>query len=318
MFLHKEPVHDDRELVAKLQNANREEAQALLNNRFTEKRRQELLAAAPHDKKGRKVRYYRFIDFSILLQILKTGQHTALDYFDKNVKRNRHYESLDNPVDRKVLYYLIKDYLYFVDESEEKLETAEKLFQVMFKDQSELIPYTQSLFPNATPDELEKVFVTPTYQTVLPFFEKYLPVEYIKQRHAGGMYQKFSTFLSASVGGVIRHIEPAFNEKSIQDSAVYIEFVDPASTMQSHPLGVQGEKEVLFKKIDANQITRVFVSNEQITREVLQDPTSAIGSFYEEHHQDHEFSQFGFIDDGLIIERWRWRENTVDCLPVQD
>ena len=124
----------------------------------------------------------------------------------------------------------------------------------------------------------------------------------MKRVYTGSVGQKFSTFLSMSVGGVISTL----SSDRYPYQKVYCEIVK--RDIMPHESGVPGEKEVFVKKLNLSDIAGVYVDDNKIFELIRNDITFSQGHFSKEHQAVNRFS-----DDA--IENWRWDVETADCLP---
>lgn len=269
----------------------KEQKQKILNELFPLDRRERMIASASEDKRGRKVRYYRYIKFPKFLEILKNGKQSAADYSNPN-----------EIADKKLFKDFLVDFWSFGQELRHPETDLEDLFREEDNLRKEdLREVMNAVFPAVSQEEKDRVVANPTNENILVFIERYVDEGYIKRRHTGSVMQRFSPFLSMSVGGVI-------NDSVLEhDDYVYIETVIADEKIILHPETDQGEKEVLVREIKKEDVSRVFIDFNQLKREVLGDKTSAIGDFISKN----KISPYR----GGLVEQWRWDEKTSDCLP---
>ncbi len=265
-----------------------EEQQEALNHMFPLERRERMIASSSSDVRGRKVVYYRYMTWDKLKELLHRGHQVPFDYAVTPEQKFSGEEQSE-------LKELLLDYVDFLCEykktfSENAADDMRNLnLDHIFK----------KIFTDVADEEIQHVVSTLNYTTVLAFIKKHVDRQYLKIRHTGSVLQKFSPYLSASVGAPISSLQGRKGTK------VYVEMVIPDKQVSLHPEGVQGEKEVLIEKIEREHIVRVYTSD-QLWTELLHNPESVIGRYAQENNKDPLEA----------IESWRWREKTEDYLPV--
>lgn len=141
-----------------------------------------------------------------------------------------------------------------------------------------------------------------SYLSIMNFVNKYLTEKYLKEIHTGSSKQKFSPFLSMSVGGVISTL----SSDRYPYQKIYCEIVK--RDIITHESGVNGEKEVFIKKLKLSDVAGVYVDDSKIFELIKNDSTFSQGYYSKEHQKENRYS-----DDA--IEKWRWEVETNDCLP---
>lgn len=262
-------------LVSSLKNEpSAKERQLLINNVFTEQRREQILTKASVDLHGRAVRYYRHMDADMLLTFLKKCTQQAVDF----------NEDTSAPVDT---HHLIRF-----------LQTYGELKGTPNLDTNDLELLLKKIFPHANPNQLQNILASPTYENILPFMANTIEEPIARKMHAmGGMLKMFLPYLSLSVGGITGFpIEHAKHPKA------YVEMVIPDS--QVYPTHkARSEKEVVTKILHSYDISKVYVTDQEILDDIIANEKTPIGKYYQ---------KYGMTN---AISRWR-SEPTEDYLPI--
>jgi hypothetical protein len=226
------------------------------------------------------------------LDILTFGKQAVESYTDK-----------DAPVDKNLLTeFLLKHWRYLKKKENIKIDIYPYLAG---KDSS----FTQNIsalmahaFPLSSEQEIGIVVSNPIYENVRPLIEEYVDEAFLREIHTGSRLQMFSPYLSMSVGG------PIDDHILTYGGFTYMEMVIPDTRIIVHPEAHQVEKEVLVKEIRKDEISRVFLDNNQLHKEVLDDKTGAIGQYLYTHERN--------LSHGGPIDQWKSEEKTEDCLPA--
>ena len=249
---HKEQLFDVAISPDRIENlkmeTDPEKRQNILDDIFTTDRRQKLLRTASKDSKGRKVRYFRKMNYTDLLKLLETGQQTYESYFDDPNKQ----------VTDKDLDTLIRRFSIFSkQEGQANLSQIEQL---------------KRIFTGFIPEhDLQNMLENLTYARIISVIDTYLPQEFKETIHSGSLGQVFSPYLSLSVGGII-------NMTDMVDR-ITVELIMPDETIIPVKTGFEGEKEVYVKKITTRNIARVYTSSSTLQREEVENPDTPIYQF---------------------------------------
>jgi hypothetical protein len=279
-----EPKKKIIEEIESIKNLPVSAGQAILDKIFSGPHREKKLAEQEEDINGLKVRYFRKMSFEAFLQMAKTGHQDAAAY-----------ETGKQPeINEKELMRFIIDGLPL--EFQERMELR-KNANLKLKD-----VITEN-YGAETYNELEANNFS--YPTVMNFVKKNMKQEYLKQRHTGSLMQKFSPFISMSVGGVITTL----SSHKYPYKTVYCEII--TKNIIPHETGVQGEKEVFTEKLEFNDVIGAYVDDESLLKSIKSDPTFSQGNYYQKNKDNKDILKYS--DD--IIEQWRWNVETKDCLP---
>jgi len=260
-------------------------AQRMCNELFTSERREKLLEKASVDRKGRAVRYYRVVQKDVFLRALNEGEHSV---------ENNHLEDFDRLLPESKVYNFFQDYA-----DAEDLLSFEEWKQLSLREILERI--TQDSHA------IEEVLREKTNRKITAFVANYCDQRRVEIMHSGSRFMEFSPLLSASVGG-------SFVER-LRDEQVMLEMVisdDKISCLPTGTISREGEKHVFVRHgIKLNEISRVFVDDDQYQQEVVKNIDIPMGNWV--------VNNLGEVDSLLSksdIERWRWNEPTDNCLPI--
>lgn len=254
------------------------EGQRVIDQIFSNQRREKKLAEQEEDIRGLKVRYFRKMSLEAFIKMAKVGYQDAASYAEE-----------EPPIiDQKELKYFIID--SFSLDKQEKIEARNLSLKDLLDEY-----FAENIYSRLEATEF-------SYVSVMDFVNNYLDEKYLKQKHTGSVMQKLSPFLSMSVGGVISTL----SSEQYPYRKIYCEIVKDDIT--PHASGVNGEKEVFVKKLKMSDIAGVYVDDNKIFELIRNDNTFSQGNFYEEHKNEMQYS-----DDA--IQKWRWEVNTNDCLP---
>lgn len=275
------PTHE-RELKIRLSDVESLNAldpkaqQKLMDSIFTPDRRDRMIESASQDRHGRKVRYFRDISFEQLKQLLITGEQSQYSYV-RNLEEQVDFDDVRSALVRRLACFEEMSISQRINLSKEDF------FQRAFGE-------------NATAAEIDDVLEHFDYAHVLPFLERYVDQDVLLDIHAGGLSQKFSPFLSMSVGGIIRELSPG---------RVCLEIVMPDNAVTPHSRdysGMQGEKEVFARRISVRDISRVYTDNDTLRKDEIENPARPISNYAD--------------SSGDPVGEWRWNEDIRDYLPI--
>lgn len=297
-----------KQLATELSHASPEQAQKLLDTAFTQEHREELVSSASKDIHDRSVRYYREMPMDRFITLLNQGEIDVFDHFAKESNAVGRKEKVDDAPDFGSIYLLLRKHAAENVGLDRKTATSqlnvneEDRFQEDPEFRKEVL---QRLFPEVTPSVIDDVSKKWTYESLIPFLEQHLPVDFIKKMHTGSMLQKFSPYLSTSVGGPIND--------HLSQGRVTVEMIIPDEQIIPNQFGGTGEKEVFVQKIDINQISKVFTTSDALLSGVIKNPDTQVGNYYVQH-----FSRLPIERQRAtsITEEWRWKEPTEESLPV--
>lgn len=275
--------------------STQQDRQEILNKMFPLDRREEIVAQASQDIKGRHVRYYREMRWEHFVPWMERGTLSSIDYF--NAGNGREFKNSTEFVDPEYLYLLLSEYGESVLHIPH--ETRMNQIEELFENQDKLPEVFQQYFTGASEEEVAALTRELTYKNILPFVEKHFPLDLQKRIHTGAMLQQFSSMLSLSVGGN--------RFPDIHSQMVVVEMIIPDEEVISHPVAREGEKEILTKTLSVDYISRVFVKESQLEEEVYKNPNIPVGQ-YALGHQDKKTAQ--------AVYDWRIEESTKDCVPV--
>jgi hypothetical protein len=274
----------DPEKIKRLkETANIDERQEILNSIFTKKRQEKMVADASLDIKGRKVRYYRYMPFEDFLRLLE----------NKKIRPTGRsgMEQVPQTKFNEFLSRYLEDQMWSAETDYEKkrdfLEKAQTLST------PELL---RLVFPRVSQKAAETLLADLTYQNVRKFFDDKIDLKNKLHYHIGSYWMKFFSYLSASVGGIIR--------KHLRPNEVYAEMIIPDDAVIVGERHFEGEKEALFKEMNLSNISRVYAGYDQLHEEIVDNPQTAIGQIKESRSSLSK------------IETWRWKEPTIEYLPV--
>ena len=257
--------------------------QRIFNEMFPLARREQMLTTASVDSKGRKVLYYRAMPWEKVFDLLQKSRQTPADYWGDV------HEPLSSKSQQELKYFLLNYYNWYLKpQNEASIENN----AVSMKELLELI------FKDALPHELAAAIQEANYSSMMPLIRKYINPQYLKNSHTGSVYQKFSPYLSMSVGGPVMSLDHMPNY-------VYVEMIVPDDKIIIHPHGCRGEKEVFIEELQRDYISRVY-TQPQLREEVVLNPSTIVGAY----HQDQESN-----NTLITLQQWRWDEKTEDCLP---
>lgn len=243
-----------------------------LDTVFTPDRRAKKLAGASVDNEGRPVRYFRYMKLERLQKFLKEGKQIHTDYF----------QDINAVVNQSELRSLFTGLLNRDLDDDEFIKKRREIRETDIK---ELLP---KFFPDIDPTILDNIEEKLTYANILPLIKKNIPEDVIMRAHTGSALQKFSHFLSLSVGGPIR---------DKLNGIAYIEMVIPDIHVKPSKYGEQGEKEVFVEELRAEWIAQVFTDTNTLWEREIVNPDTPVG-------------KYGTTND------WRWNEDTENYLPV--
>ncbi len=271
----------DEEKIRRLEaikNLPVQAGQAAIDQLFTAQRREQKLAEQEEDNQGLRVRYFRKMTFAAFVKMARKGYQDAAAYAEEETVK----------VNPEELKHFIINCLPF--------EVVDK-FEVKNIKLKDLIAehFGQNIYEKLEQSEF-------SYEGVMDFVNRYIPEADLKQIHTGSVGQKFSPFLSLSVGGVISTL----TSEKYPYQKIYCEIVK--RDIISHKTGVKGEKEVFAKKIKMSDIIGAYVDDNKIFELIRNDKTFSQGNFYNKHQ-----AEMRFLDDA--IGKWRWEVDTNDCLP---
>lgn len=244
---------------------------------FPLSRRAEMIGNASKDRRGRSVIYYRYMPQKMLDKLLEDGMTDSVGHFDQP----------DTPISENHVKDVLMDWL--------KNYEIEYKLDVILEEVHKKNPYLANELAFLVTQNL----LTP--RMLHPLLDENLDRKTLMNAHTGSMNQVLSPYLSMSVGGVITSHLPR--------NYVYVELVIPDEYVEPQVAGFEGEKEVLTKQLRKEWITRVYTSTKQLWDEIITNPETPIGQYYERGRSsgDHPFD---------AIEKWRWEERTEDYLPV--
>lgn len=274
------------------------DAQARANEIFSAERRDNMLQRASKTPLGLPTVYYRYIPRKQLLTMLENGIQTPQDYIETksvdaavfNVFLNmQHYEEGKGKLSREIL----------ADFESQDLQTK-----------------MQRLFPQAPKSEVEEIVRNLRYADIQKFLDRYVSNADKRLSHKVGFPGiELSNMLSASAGGPI-----IASGGMAREDVVYIEFIAPDSRVITHDKnlmdfmeesmdGADEEKEVFFKTIPTEWITRVFVDRKQLIQEAMENPESTIQHFSRKHPSVNPA-------DTNPYRNWHKNAKTKDMLPA--
>lgn len=292
---HKERDTESNDVVISaetLQSLRAEEdptkQQNILDSIFTQDRRAEMLGNASKDRHGRPVRYFRLMDYGKLLRLLEEGEQTYRSYTD----------DLEASVDTEHLNDLVTSIArrraYDAGESTANISqnSTEGKINLAFQD----------LIPDAMLDELSHKAEAGalSYDELIRLIDTHLPTTIIQGIHSGHANQRFSPFLSLSIGGPLRAEFPPHKK-------TYVELTLPdESVIPDDPehKPISKEMEVFTRKIERENIARVYTDAVVLRRDQIMNPCTAIGAYY-----------LRLGDAQEAVDEWRFNEDTDDYLP---
>lgn len=283
---------DRKEIVTFIESGSATDVskfQKLLNRVFTTERQEALLATASTDIKGRKVRYYRYIQYNKFKTLLEKGSLKATDY---------HVEAPYTEKNRE----LIKGFLvrYF----RSTLKDFDEIYNVYKMTLEDLVYKTFG--DTADPETLENIFLstdTSDWGAILEFIRENVDEVFMKKTHSGGTTagQVMSDMLSISVGGPV--------QKSLLKGFVYLELIISDEKVIPYPeVKFQGERELFTREIRIENISRVYATDMAINDEIIRNPHTAVGSFVTDPLRENS--------RGGRVHVWRWDEPLENNVPL--
>lgn len=245
---------------------------------FPMERREEMLKGASRDREGRPVVYYRYMPQAMLDKLVDQGDISALDHFDDP----------DEPLDERPLAQRLSSWL---DDQEGPNSEAFHNYWDVKSALPELGERNPGLAEGLGALATSGAF---TPRELHPLLDKHFDRGVLKRIHTAGDDRKFSPFMSLSVGSIIRD--------KLREGQVYVEFVIPDEFVEAQPEGIPVEKEVLARTLRRGWITRVYTTNEQLHDEIIANPETPVGKWYQRYPVD-------------AVDQWRTNEPTEDYLP---
>lgn len=285
------PLEQERKrLLDKLTDAKTafEERLDLVKRLFPEKRKQEMLDQADKDRKGRPVRYFRYLSYPELKAILET----------------RDVNGLDN-------LYARETFVSFAREIKEGL----KLFLE-----------TEEIFDQYHED-FERLVADFTLENYRSFVQTKLPMGTLLRLHVsvmgGGNNFSGATGLSSlSVGApFMPPVDPSTERRQDQEGLPVIEMVIPSDDIIINPrVGHlrEMEKEVNATTIKPEWIVDIYCGTSDFAKRFVRDPNTVLFPGFKEREARGEI-WMDWISDGNvwdILQEWKGREDIIDLIPA--
>ncbi len=275
------------EEVAELKELSPRELQERLDQIFPQDRREQMIAQASEDPSGRKVRYYRSMTKDRFFQMLERGEDISKP------------EEISPKEVQEKLIGLLESYASFLTtEHELDDDYEEQLWDACDTKDIDLI--LKHLIPNITAADKEALLACESLESVRDVIKDYLPNKFKQKVHGGSLFIEFTDYVSMSVGGIIKTLNPGRN--------VYVEIIMDDQDVIIPTNAAEGEKEVLAKSIKLDNISRVFATNEPLISELVEGEDSAI-------KQAVDASPIKPRHIGDPIDAWRWGTRRNDYLP---
>lgn len=251
---------------------------------FPTERKEAILRSASRDAKGRAVRYFRVTTYEDVERLLAEGETTA----SGNPSNDKIFEKKKQDIKSSLRHFL---------EEQGLIEKFAKDFQKLSEDFT-LKNYRQFI------------------QTELPRLELFrLQIS----MHGGGMYGGITGLTSCSVGGPLLTPKEPVPQKGYEGMPV-IEMVIPDEEVLIHPLfktlNIEMEKEINTKRLKAEWITDIYLSEEDFTKRFILDKRVPLAPFY---------GRKTYARDGLpryaesafdTLQDWKASESIADLIPV--
>lgn len=251
---------------------------------FPVERKEAMLRSASRDVKGRAVRYFRVTTYEDIEHLLTTGETTA----SENPINNEMFEKKKTHIKSSLRHFL---------EEQKLMEGFAKDFQELSEDFT-LKNYQQFI------------------QTKLPRLELFrLQISV----YGGGMFGGITGLTSCSVGGpLLTPKEPVF-QKEYKGMPV-IEMIIPDEEVLVHPLfktlNIEMEKEVNTKRLKAEWITDIYLSEADFTERFILDKRVPLAPFYGRKTYARtglpRYSESAFD----TLQDWKASESIADLIPV--
>lgn len=234
-----------------------EARQTLLDKIFTPELRAQKIASAELDQAGRPVRFYRYMSSKILAQLLANGEQRAKD-IDLIHDSTSTQEQSPLIEDQSLLYILHRLV-------QKKYKNTDLKYS--FKTPNEII---HDLFSPNDADKLLTLIQANDQDGIRQFLVTHTPEEFRQQIHTGSMGQKFSDYISLSVGGPIN--DSLYHHKDM--AYVYVEMIIPSDRLTYTHSTFPGEKEVFVNELKRDDIAFVAASNTAFRQEILHHPNT--------------------------------------------
>ena len=284
-------------LLRELEDAKTEEdykrLQGKLDAIFNNERRSQMLERTSQTPLNTPAVFYRYMPKKQLGALIENGRQTPQDYQETE--------------DRKFLEQLLNEYLtnYYnemvlpehsrYDGPFSKLPLEEKMY---------------TLFPQVPQKRIQELLKNLNWSDIQVFLDENVPNNIKRIFHAAGSPgTELSNRLSASAGGpVIAEMMPG--------SRFHIEFIAPNDAIQSHAAYdkdidiLRREKEVFFKQIPIEWVTRIHVLRQHLWEESILNPESTIQKYVRarDEHIDP-------TDIKAAYKYWHETSDTKDMLP---
>ncbi|EKD56631.1 MAG: hypothetical protein ACD_58C00131G0006 [uncultured bacterium] len=282
---HESEIIDKNSLVMQLTSdgTSLEDRISITKKLFSEQRKQETLASADKDAKGKPVRYFRLLSCKELESILDVSKS----------------KNLENPV----TYNLFNENSETILHELESLLKREKVYET-FK------------------DDFGELNNNPTLQNYRYFIQHKLPRNILFKLHkgtAGGLFSGITGLKSISVGAPYQPpVDPCIQSTEFKGGLPVIELSIPSNKIfvDNGTLNDESEKEVDTLEIEPEWIIDIYNGINDFSERFVKKPDS---SLYPEYKSIKDKIYTDSLDNGdiwKILSKWKDTESIANFIPT--